>query len=80
MSGKQEVCEWRLWQLSQQRWPPWHQRQVGTFLLGLLLSEPRDIGVRASVYMRGDRRGYLQEREELASKEGGGAVLNSSLL
>lgn len=39
-----------------------------------------DTGVRASVYMRGDRREYLQEREELASKEGGGAVLNSSLL
>lgn len=48
--------------------------------LRLGLSEPRDIGVRASVYMGGDRRGYLQEKEEFASKGRGGAVLNSSLL
>lgn len=48
--------------------------------LRLGLSEPRDIGVRASVYMGGVRRGYLQEKEELASKGAGGAVLNSSLL
>lgn len=40
--------------------------------LRLGLGGPRDIGVTAGVYMGGDRRGYLQEKGELAGKGVGG--------